>query len=92
MLQRESLQRMQAFYTLMQGRQPIVTYGLIALNVAIYLLLYTRGGPSNENALRDMGALSPILIEHGQWWRLFTSIFLHASVAHILLSSGLRPS
>jgi membrane associated rhomboid family serine protease len=85
-LQRESARRTQAFYALMQGRQPIVTYALIAINVALYLLLYTRGGPDNENALRDMGALSPALVEQGQWWRLCTSMFLHASVAHILFN------
>jgi membrane associated rhomboid family serine protease len=85
-LQRESVQRTQAFYALMQGRQPIVTYGLIVINVALFLLLYTKGGPDNEAALRDMGALSPALVEQGQWWRLCTSMFLHASVAHILFN------
>jgi rhomboid protease GluP len=85
-MQRESMQRTEAFYSLMQGRQPIVTYGLIVINVALYWLLYARGGPDSETALRAMGALSPILIEHGQWWRLFTAIFLHASVPHILFN------
>jgi membrane associated rhomboid family serine protease len=85
-LQAENTRRTQAFYALMQGRQPLVTYSLIVINVILYLLLYTMGGPDNESALRDMGALSPALVEQGQWWRLCTSMFLHASVAHILFN------
>lgn len=78
--------QLDAFRMLMGGRQPVVTYLLIAVNVALYLLLYTRGGPSNETALRDLGALSPQLVENGQIWRLFTALFLHASVPHILFN------
>lgn len=90
----ESIERMQvaaanrtaAFYSLMKGRQPYVTYGLIAVNVLIFCLLYLNGGPESESTLRDFGALSPQLIGDGQWWRMFTSMFLHASIAHILFN------
>lgn len=75
-----------AFRTLVGGRQPLVTYALIVINVALFLLVYTRGGPSNETALRDFGALSPQLVENGQAWRMFTALFLHASVPHILFN------
>jgi membrane associated rhomboid family serine protease len=78
--------QLDAFRTLMGGRQPVITYVLIGVNVALFLLLYTRGGPSNEAALRDFGALSPQLIENGQIWRLFAALFLHASVPHILFN------
>jgi rhomboid protease GluP len=79
-------QQLDAFRMVVGGRQPLVCYALIAINVAIFLLLYTRGGPSDETALRDMGALSPQLVENGDWWRLVTSMFLHASVPHILFN------
>ncbi|GAC1444004.1 MAG: hypothetical protein NVSMB52_02870 [Chloroflexota bacterium] len=85
-LQAETARRTAAFYRLMQGRQPFATYGLIALNVAAFLLLYTSGSPDNENTLKDFGALSGTLVQQGQWWRIFTSMFLHASVTHILFN------
>jgi rhomboid protease GluP len=39
-----------------------------------------------DSTVRDWGAQSPSLIEHGQWWRLFTEMFLHASLTHILFN------
>ncbi len=36
-------------------------------------------------SLTDIGASSSIgLIDHGEWWRPFTSLFLHADVPHLL--------
>lgn len=85
-LQHLHSQRMAAFYRLMEGRQPVLTYMLIAINIAIFLLLYQNGGPGNATTLRDFGALSPQLVQQGQWWRVFSSMFLHASIPHILFN------
>lgn len=84
-LQRMHLERTQAFYQMMQGRQPYVTYALIAINVGVYLALFGAGSPTVD-ALVKYGALVPRLVQHGDWWRLFTSMFLHGSVTHILFN------
>jgi membrane associated rhomboid family serine protease len=86
--QRQS-ERLGAFFSLVQGRRPYVTYGLIAVNVLIFVLLYLNGGAGgglSESSLVDSGALVPRLVENGQWWRLFTVMFLHANVQHILFN------
>ncbi len=85
-LARAHSERMDSFYAVMRGHQPIVTYGLMAINIGIFLLLYANGGPTNDVTLRDFGALSPRLIEQGQWWRLFTAMFLHAGIPHIVFN------
>ena len=68
---------------------PRVTYGLIAVNVVVYLIekihigggetLYTRGAllGSPEIPGVEQG------VAYGQWWRLATGGFLHANLLHI---------
>jgi membrane associated rhomboid family serine protease len=85
-LQRQHEERLRAFYQLMRGRQPWVTWSLIAVNVALFLLVFRGGTEVGPDTLNNFGALTPSLVEHGEWWRLFTAIFLHASVAHILFN------
>lgn len=85
-LRNQQTDRTRAFYELMQGRQPLVTYALVAINVAVYGVVQAHGGPDNGNTLIDFGALVPNLVIHGQWWRLFTVMFLHASIPHILFN------
>jgi membrane associated rhomboid family serine protease len=85
------------FYELMRGRQPIVTYSLVIVNVVIFVLMLSssgghalstvlHGGPVADGTVRNWGAQSPLLIEHGQWWRLFSEMFLHASLTHIVFN------
>jgi rhomboid protease GluP len=45
------------------------------------------GGAPSARALVDMGALVPVLVHAGQWWRLITVMFLHASILHIALNA-----
>ena len=40
-------------------------------------------GPSNQ-VLLDMGALSePLVVNGGEWWRLFTPMVLHVGLIHL---------
>lgn len=87
---RERQQRLRDFYRLMRQRQPVVTYALAVINVAVFLVLAAKGGLPNgnlsESTLQSAGAASAHLVESGQWWRLFSLMFLHAGVAHILFN------
>jgi membrane associated rhomboid family serine protease len=61
---------------------------LVAIAIG-FVLEIAVGGPRsllegpNELKLIDLGALQPFLIAHGQFWRLFTAMFLHAGLLHI---------
>jgi membrane associated rhomboid family serine protease len=62
-----------------------VTYTLIAVNLAIYLVTVAqgRGLSAPGGSLFDRMVLYGPFVAHGDWWRLVTTMFLHASVLHI---------
>src|SRR5919106_161019 len=63
----------------------VVTKALIAINVGVFLVSVAQGSgalaPSNEFVNR--WALQGFAVADGEWWRLITGAFLHASVIHI---------
>jgi membrane associated rhomboid family serine protease len=63
----------------------IVTRILVAINVIVYLITVAQGSGLNDpgGSLFNKWALFGPLVGGGDWWRLITSAFLHASVIHI---------
>jgi len=63
----------------------LVTKSLIAINVAIYLVTAVQGSGINApgGALFARMVLFGPAVAQGDWWRLITSAFLHASLIHI---------
>jgi membrane associated rhomboid family serine protease len=67
-----------------EGTGAIVTKALIAVNAGIFLLQFVTGsGRPLQSDLFERGALYGPLVADGEWWRLVTAGFLHASVIHI---------
>lgn len=60
---------------------------ILGINVAVFVVEMLLGGATNLRVLVDMGAMVPGLVAVGQWWRLFTAMFLHVGVFHLLLNS-----
>lgn len=66
--------------------KPWITYSLIAVNIVVYLLMTVVGGSESVNVLLAFGAKFNPLIALGQWWRLFTPMFLHIGIEHLILN------
>jgi membrane associated rhomboid family serine protease len=68
------------------GHDMPATIALIALNVVAYLIEIAGGNgglsPGNSSIVIDFGLYGPFVAE-GEWYRLLTSGFLHASIIHI---------
>jgi membrane associated rhomboid family serine protease len=65
-----------------------VTYALIALNVAVYLITAVQGRGLNSpgGSLYIKWILYGPFVAHGDWWRLVTAMFLHGFLLHIALN------
>lgn len=68
----------------MQKRIPVVTAILIAVNAVVFFLETLMGGSEDLSVALSCGALyTPLVVQYGQWWRLFTAMFLHFGIRHL---------
>jgi rhomboid protease GluP len=62
---------------------PFWTYAILAINVLAFLATWVLG----ENFVLGLGAKVNAAIVEGQYWRLFTAMFLHLGLLHIGFNS-----
>jgi rhomboid protease GluP len=66
-----------------------VTPIIVILNILVFAAMAISGVhllmPSNESLLLWGANFRPVTIE-GEWWRLFTSTFLHIGIFHLLMN------
>ncbi len=68
--------------------KPFFTYILLAIIVGVYLLMELAGGSTNTQVLIKFGANSgQHIILYGEVWRLFTSMFLHIGLTHLIFNA-----
>ncbi len=60
-----------------------ITKTIIMVNVAIFIMTEFVSKQSTSVVSQGNLGLNPIFINEGEWWRLFTSGFLHFSLIHI---------
>jgi len=73
---------------------PTVGRVLIAANVIVFVAMIAYGkvvydtwsGPETTRVLVAFGAKVNVLILNGQYWRLFTAMFIHIGVFHLLFN------
>ena len=67
-------------------RRPVVTYTLIGICVAVYLLQLATFQATGTDLPAKVADKANDAILHGELWRLFTPMFLHGPIYHILFN------
>lgn len=68
---------------LFRPKKPVITYLLVALMIIVFILMYILGnGSLDTNTLYSFGGL----VKEGSFIRLFTSMFLHIGIIHLVMN------
>lgn len=66
-------------------KKPIITYIIIALCILLFSAMYIFGNGSEDTlTLLAFGANLDVLVESGELYRLFTCLFLHIGIFHLV--------
>ncbi|MCW4045154.1 MAG: rhomboid family intramembrane serine protease [Candidatus Bathyarchaeota archaeon] len=63
------------------------TYILIAVNIAVYVYTSVAGGDflnTSVDMIWQYGQVNGLVLYYGWYWQLFTSMFVHASITHLV--------
>jgi rhomboid protease GluP len=66
--------------------RPVVTWVLLGLVGAAFLAETALGGSTDTEVLVRLGAKVTALIAAGEYWRLFTAMFLHIGIMHLFFN------
>ena len=63
---------------------PIVTYIIMAICIVLFIMMEVfSGGSTNSSTLLKYGANLDVLVKEGEYYRLFTCMFLHIGIMHL---------
>lgn len=83
----EQRKKEQAFFQVFHYGKPIFTYILLFVNMMIFFFLESVGSSTDLETLIEYGAKSNVDIQEGEYWRLFTPMFLHIGWIHLAFNS-----
>ncbi|QQK79729.1 rhomboid family intramembrane serine protease [Salicibibacter cibi] len=63
------------------------TYILLALILMVFVWMEAVADSTDMLALIEFGAKYNPFIDDGEWWRIFTSMFLHIGIFHLFMNS-----
>ena len=68
------------------NRRPDVTYMLLGTYILVWLLMEIMGNSGDGHTLLQFGALFGPYVASGEYWRFFTSTFLHVGLMHLFFN------
>lgn len=75
------------YESIFKPKKIVITSLLIFINVILFFVMFAYSGASiNAGVLVKFGALSSMLVQNGQFWRLITTGFVHSGFLHLLFN------
>lgn len=66
------------------GHKPYFSYGLIVINVLVFLYTISLGPDRIESFYMTYGSVPSVILEGDNWMSIFTSMFLHGGWMHLI--------
>ncbi len=70
----------------MRENKPLVVYSILLINLLIWVLTEVIGSSKDPMTLRQFGAITYLDINNGDYWRLFSAIFVHVGAGHLAVN------
>ena len=80
---------MQASYDVrVKYSMPVLAITVLVANLMVLLFMYTYGDPHSASVGVRFGAIwLPPMLWGGEWWRMFTAIFVHFGPMHLIANT-----
>jgi len=77
------LNRMREYYA--NRPKAVVNTSMVAINVIVFIVMELIGSTEDINFMLESGAAyAPWILEYGEYYRLFTCMFLHFGMSHLV--------
>ena len=84
-INKESFEKSKRVEKIFARKNPYITYLIIGICVALFVLMYLFGnGSISVSTLIKFGGNTPSYTKSGDYYRLFTCMFLHVGIVHLL--------
>lgn len=84
-INKESFEKSRRVEKIFAKKRPVVTYLIMAVCCVLFISMYLFGyGSTYVKTLIDFGGNAVRYTKDGEYFRLFTSLFLHAGIFHLL--------